>query len=131
MALDKRIIFEVLKKFKAQNPDFKKKLKIFLLVGAVGLVLTAGLAIWAGVAALNYVASLATSPVVQQQVGSLKSEIKTLPQFALVGCLNKAQSFLNIQAFFERPLADQALALKTACFPETAKSCEGPDCNTW
>lgn len=129
--MDKRIFFEVLKKFKAQNPNFKRKLKIFILVGVVGLVLTAGLAIWAGIAALNYVATVATSPVVQQQVGSLKSEIKTLPQFTLVGCLNKAQTFLNIQAFFEKPLADQAMALKAACFQETVKKCEGPDCSTW
>ena len=114
------VLIDVMKKFKADG-QLKRKLKIFLGVGLVGLLLVGALIIWAGVATVQHVASLGADVNVQEQVRDLKTEMPTIPALAKVGCWDKVQSILNVEVWFEKPVADNLQSLKDACLGAVTK----------
>jgi hypothetical protein len=122
---------EILVKLKSK-PGLMRKVKIFAAVGIVGLLATGALVIWAGVSAINYVASSAhqavESPVTQGHVENLKTEINGLPKFQAISCWSKAQTLLAVHPWLERPALDNLANLKVACFEHMPIPCEGAQC---
>ena len=107
-----------------QKRNFKKLVAVFLGVGSLVLVAVTALAIWAGVAAFNYLSENVQAPAVSAQVEDLKNGFEQLPPLAKVGCWDKAQSLLNIEAWLERPVADNFNQLKLACAGAPEQSSE-------
>ena len=118
------VILEVLNKLK-EKPELMRKIKIFALVGLVGVLIVGALAIWVGISTINYVASTANqmiqSPVAQSHVETLKTELKDLPEIQAFNCWGKAQSLLAIQPWLERPVFENLENLKVACLDLKSK----------
>ena len=106
------MIFQILKKLK-ESPSMMRKLKIFVVVGLVGFLITGALTIWAGITAFNYLASTA-SPLVQSPI----PELVALPKFQLLNCWSKAQSLMAVQPWLERSAVDNLVHLKMACLED-------------
>ena len=106
--------------FKA-NDQFKRKLKIFLGIGCLGMLLVGGLILWAGVATVQQVAKIGNNVNVQEQVENLKGGIPKIPAIVKVGCWEKVQSLMNIQVWLETPLGDNFTSLQDACFGKDIK----------
>jgi hypothetical protein len=125
------VIIEIIRKIKAK-PDLKRKVMIFLAAGAVGLLITGALVIWAGVSAFNFVASNATkvihSPEARAQVENLKQEAKGIPKLQPLSCWLKAQSLLAVEPWLARPALDNLITLKVACLESIPAACEGGEC---
>jgi hypothetical protein len=125
------IFYEIMRELKAK-PKLMKKLKIFLIVGVVGVVLTGVLAVWAGITAINYVASTAgqviQSPIAKDQVETLKAEVEGIAKFQALSCWTKAQSLLAVQPWLEKPVQENLHSLKLACFEEKSGTCQGTIC---
>jgi hypothetical protein len=103
------------------NDHFKKKFKIFLSIGCLGMVLLGGLVLWAGVATVQQVAKIGSNVTVQEQMENLKGEISEIPAIVKVGCWEKVQSLMNIQIWLETPLGENITSLKDACFASDGK----------
>ena len=112
---------ETMRRFMA-NDQLKKKLKVFLGIGCLGILLVGGLIIWAGVATVKHVASVGANVNVQEQVQNLRTGALNLPAIAKVGCWEKAQSLLAVQVWLEKPVAENIQGLKDACFGSEEKS---------
>lgn len=128
MQIDREKIFsELTQKFGAEwNLRWKKRLKIFAVVGIVGFFITGGLLIWAGFSAVSYIANTVNHPSTLARVETLKSEVKTLPAITLPsiiapGCWTHAQSLLQVQPWFEKPLGDHYKNMKIACFTQAVQ----------
>ncbi len=106
--------------FKA-NDHFKRKLKIFLGIGCLGMVLVGGLVFWAGFTAVQQVAKIGSNVNVQEQMENLKGEISEIPAIVKVGCWEKVQSLLSIQVWLENPLGENITSLQDACFASDGK----------
>ncbi|MBU1565813.1 MAG: hypothetical protein KJ630_09325 [Proteobacteria bacterium] len=104
------------------NDQLKRKLKLFLGIGCLGVFLVGGLIIWAGVTAVTHVVGLGSNVNVQEQVKNLKGNIPKIPAIAKVGCWERVQSLMNIQVWLETPLGENITSLKDACLgPEIKK----------
>lgn len=125
------IVYEILGKLK-RNPKLMRKAKVFVVVGLVGVLLVGALTIWAGVSAINYLASSANqaiqSPITQGHVENLKSEIKSLPNFQAANCWGKAQTLLGVQPWLAKPALENLTNLRVACFEKQSTICNGSDC---
>lgn len=104
------------------NNQFKKKLKIFLGIGCLGILLVGGIIIWAGVATVKHVASIGANVNVLEQVENLKTGVVNLPAIAKVGCWEKMQSLLAVQVWLEKPVAENLQSLKDACLDREGNS---------
>ncbi len=107
-------IYHLLKSL-ANNPALKRKLKIFAIVGAVGLVVTSALAIWAAVATFNFVASYVTPINIPQTIEAARGSIADAPPLLNGGCWNKTKSMLDVATWLEKPIATNLEALREAC----------------
>lgn len=103
------------------NDHFKRKLKIFLGIGCLGMVLLGGLVIWAGFTAVQQVAKIGGNVSVQEHMENLKGEISEVPAIVKVGCWEKVQSLMNIQVWLKTPLGENITSLKDACFASDRK----------
>ncbi len=117
------VLFQILEKL-ISKPNIWRKVKVFLIVGFVGFLITGAFAIWAGIAAMSYVASSAVqviqSPAVQSHVEDLKTELNGQTSFHAANCWAKAQHLLGVQPWLERPALENLADLKVACFsPES------------
>jgi hypothetical protein len=136
------IFYELLQKFK-HNLNFAKKVKIFAFVGVIGFVITSGLAIWAGISALNFVAAnsqtavnfvttntqkIVQTSVTQDDFQKLKNEVQSVTQFQPLSCWGKAQTLLSAVPWLERSALDNLVNLKVACFGGGSNICEGVNC---
>ena len=106
--------------FKA-NDQLKRKLKIFLGIGCLGMLLVGGLILWAGVATVQHVAKIGSNVNVQEQVQNLKGNIPKIPAIVKVGCWEKVQSLMSIQVWLETPLGENITSLQDACFASDIK----------
>jgi hypothetical protein len=110
------------------NPELLRKVKIFAVVGIFGLIVVGGLAIWAGVSALNYLVvsanQVVVSPMAQDQIQNVKTKLQHI-QFQPLHCWGKAQTLLNVQPWLERPVVDNLKNLKTACLNTKPEVAEG------
>jgi hypothetical protein len=86
----------------------KKSIKIFVLLGIAGFLVTGALVIWAGVAAVNF----ALSNVNFDAQGKLKT-------FQASNCWVKAETLLAVEPWLERPALLNLQNLKVACFEQT------------
>lgn len=127
--MNKLFIFEIIKSIKGA-PDFKRKLKFFLGVGLIGTVVTVTLVIWISIAGMRYATNLVQGQAIVPNIDSLKSELSQLPVIAKVDCWDKAQSLLSVNAWLERPIAENFRNLKLACLETQVQKCIGRDCNT-
>ncbi len=98
------------------NDQLKRKFKIFLGIGCLGILLVGGLILWASVATVQHVAGLGSKVNVQEQVQNLKGKIPGIPAIAKAGCWEKVQSLMSIQIWLETPVAENINSLKDACF---------------
>jgi cytoskeletal protein RodZ len=98
----------------------RKKIKTYLVLAFCSFVLVLGLVAWAGIAAVEYVASAATQTLLPtaatQQISQLKEESKILSTFQPMTCLHKAQSLISVQPWLEQSVSLNLLDLKAACF---------------
>jgi hypothetical protein len=111
---------QALNKFK-DNDQLKRKLKIFLGIGCLGILLVGGLILWAGVATVQHVAGLGSKVNVQEQVQNLKGKIPGIPAIAKAGCWEKVQSLMSLQVWLETPVAENITSLKNSCFGSDIK----------
>ena len=126
------IMLEVVKRIK-RIPNFKRKLKIFAVVGVLGFFVTTGLLIWAGVAAFNFASDKAAqvmhSPQTSAQVESLKTKASEFSTVKAAGCWAKAQSLVAVEPWLVRPALENLNNLKIACFGQgTPVSTSEPIC---
>lgn len=126
-----KIILEIIENIKS-NPKLAKKLKFFGLAGLIGFIMIGGIAIWALISTINYVASSANqvvqSPVAKVHVENLKSEIKNLPQINTASCWDKATSLLTVNAWMEESVDENLTQLMAACFEKKHTECSGVEC---
>lgn len=98
--MKKLILIEILRKLRAK-PNLMRKVKIFAAVGVVGLLVTSGLVIWAGISAFSYAATKANeviqSPQASAQVETFKAEVKGLSGLQALSCWGKAQSLIAVE----------------------------------
>lgn len=113
-------LHKALNNFKT-NDQLKRKLKIFLGIGCLGMLLVGGLILWAGVATVQHVAKIGSNVSVQEQVENLKEEIPKIQAIVKVGCWEKVQSLMNIQVWLETPLGENITSLQDACFGPNIK----------
>lgn len=122
---------KMIRKLKTK-PHLMQKLKVIVAAGLVGLLVTGGLAIWAGVTAFNYIATktmeVAQSPVAQANMESLKMELKSLPKIQALSCWGKAQSLMAVEPWLARPVVENLINLKVACLANKPASCESHEC---
>ena len=129
--MNHKTLSEFLDQLKAK-PKLMQKIKIIAVVGIGGFLVTGALMIWAGISALNYVASSVTqtiqSPRAQAHVENLKIELNGLPKLQVVNCWGKAQALLAIQPWLERPALANLENLKVACIKQDSSPCQGAQC---
>lgn len=127
--MKKIVLYQILKKIKSE-PQLMKKVKVFLIFGSIVFVVMSGVIIWAGVSAIKYIASTTNqaiqSPMAQDHVESLKSELKQLPAFQPASCWIKTQNLMNVQIWLEKPLQENIQNLKTACFEKNPEAEAAP-----
>lgn len=116
---------QALNNFK-NNDYLKRKLKIFLGIGCLGILLVAGLILWAGVATVQHVAGLGSKVNVQEQVLNLKGKVPEIPAIAKAGCWEKVQSLMTIQVWLDTPVAENIAGLKNACLGSDIKGTPEP-----
>ncbi len=95
--------------------QFSRKLKIFLGVGFVGIIMIGALVIWAGIATIKGVANLAEEARVSDKVISLQKEMENIAMLPKVDCWNTVQGLLNVEIWLESPIAENLQSLKLAC----------------
>jgi hypothetical protein len=100
---------------KLTNRQFMRKLKIFLGVGLVGVIMVGALVIWAGIATIKGVTNLAQDTKVSEKVLSLQTEVVKIATLPGVGCWQTAQGLLHVEVWLEKPIADNLHSLKLAC----------------
>lgn len=109
-----------------------KRLRIFAMIGVIGLFVAGGLATWGAFTSLNYVASkadqLIQSSEAQESFQSLKETVQGFSKDKALNCWNKAQGLLSVQPWLERPAVDNLANLKVACLDQRSSACEGGDC---
>jgi hypothetical protein len=124
------LFYEIMRKLKSK-PALRRKLKIFAVVGVTCFLVVGGLAIWAGVSAIKYVATstnqVISSPTTQEQIQNAKTELQKL-QFQPLNCWGKAQSLLAVQPWLERRALDNLKNLKVACLESKPAACEEAVC---
>ncbi|MBM9615682.1 hypothetical protein JWJ90_15545 [Desulfobulbus rhabdoformis] len=106
--------------FKA-NDQLKRKLKIFLGIGCLGMLLLGGLILWVGFTAVQQVAQIGRDVNIKEQVENLTGGVRDIPAVVKVGCWEKVQSLMNIQVWLETPLSENITSLKDACFASDGK----------
>lgn len=130
------IILEILRKIQ-QKPEYKKKLKIFLIAASVIFFVTTGLLIWGAVkltsATLNYAQTISVGSTenLMAQVGAVKLDPSSplqLGNFHLGQCWGAALALGDSQVWLQKPLADTFNNLSRQCFPKTQVTCEGESC---
>lgn len=113
-------LHKTINNFKA-NDHFKRKLKIFLGIGCLGMVLLGGVVLWAGFTAVHQVAKIGSNVNIEKQINNIEGEISEIPAIVKVGCWDKVQSLMNIQVWLETPLGENITSLKDACFASNEK----------
>lgn len=130
--MKKALLFEILRLLQSR-PDLKRKIKIFAIVGGISFFIFGGLAIWAGVAAVNYLASsaieIAQSPASQQHLAAVKEEVQKI-KFQPANCLSGAQNLLGFEPWIKNSALENLRNLKTSCFESSTGSCTGWDCES-
>jgi hypothetical protein len=129
----KRTILEKpLRTFK-NKPEFLRKLKGIVALGLVTFFLLGGLLIWAGISAVDYVATkanhLVMSQTTQQQIENLKLEVKSITKLQALSCWGKAQSLLAVEPWVTYSISENFKNLKVACLEEKPATCNGPECS--
>jgi hypothetical protein len=122
------ILFEILKRLNS-NPSARRKLKAFLAVGVVVIVLSLGLLVWGTVAAFQFATTAAKDLNLPTSVEIVKSEIKEAPPILQPGCLQRAKGFMSVRVWLEEPIGQTLQELKAACFFDEPGACAGKDCD--
>lgn len=127
------MLIEILRKIKAK-PALFRKIKIFIAVGFVGIILTGILAIWAGLAVFNLAASHANkviqSPTAQAQITDLKLQAQEgFSQVEPLNCWIQFQSLLAIEPWLARHFLENLNRLKIACVGGRPLICKGSECS--
>lgn len=114
----KRFLLAEFLRYLQTTPNLKKKLKIFVGVGVLLLLLFGGLALYVGVVGVKYVANLGSNVDVAQHAEVLKSKVEAIPTIVKVDCLETAQGLWNVEKLLSVPLKENFETLKQACFEE-------------
>lgn len=108
---------EILKNL-AKDRRFKRTFKIFLGASLVGCFMIGALVVWGGIAVFKGVASIGTSPVVQEKILNLETEIQNAPALVKVGCWETVKKYINVESWIEKPIVENYSNIKTACLHE-------------
>ena len=116
--MKKIFISEIINKIKAK-PHIYKKLKIFAVIGIVGILSLGTITVYLGVLGARYVASLSTDIYTTENAEKLKSKIRDIPTLTKSNCIETAQNFLNLDTLFNKPMIENFQLLKKSCFEPT------------
>lgn len=103
------------------NHLLKRRLKIFLGIALGGFLLLGGLVFWVGVAAFKGVADFAADARLPEKVTQVQQGIEKAANLPRVGCLDAAQSLLNVEVWLNRPVAENLDSMKIACLQNNGK----------
>lgn len=109
---------------------FPTKLKVLLVFTLVFSAFFGVLMLWAGIAAVRYVASLTQDKVVAADVEKLKSELQRVPAFLKVGCWDKATRLMSFEPWFENPVGENLKGLEGACLKSSEPDCSTAECDS-
>lgn len=126
--MKEQFLREIIYQIKSR-PSLKKKIKIFLIVGLAGFVLTTGLLVWGAFSFLGYMGSQIQTSHLNGQVQEIQTNLKQLPTVNAIGCWARAQSLMNYETWFLRPIEDNFKALKQSCLNINPQPCQGSDCD--
>lgn len=94
------------------NPKWKRRIKIFAVVGIFGVVVGVGSLIWAGISAVQFVASGVNMQLPLPQVNiALSENIK----FDGQSCKNQIQTMVNLKTWSQNPPVENFKVIKEAC----------------
>lgn len=128
------MLLEIFNRLKSK-PNFKRKFKIFLIIGSITFVMISGLIVWAGVSVYQFAKIQVQAVNVPVSVEKIESQIKTLPGFNFLNCWNKAQNLMSVEVWLSHPMAQNLNELKIACLQSSSTKCEGTSCSkdntTW
>ncbi|MFN7728558.1 MAG: hypothetical protein ACK5P7_05335 [Bdellovibrio sp.] len=123
--MNKLILLEIWRKAQTQ-PRVMRKLKIFLIVGVLGCVLTASLVIWAGISALSFVVGKSRDLMQSPQVSAHVEKMQDLPVHAVtfqpVECWQRALSLLAVEPWVLQSALTNLQNLKASCLGSPASS---------
>ncbi len=117
--MKKYIFMELVRRIQRQ-PQLGKKLKVFAALGVVTLIFTFGLAIWAGLSAVNYAVVTAGQfiqmPVTQTHLDQVTAGIEKVENIGRTNCWLKAQKMLNLEVWLNQPPSENFKSLKSVCW---------------
>jgi hypothetical protein len=103
------------------DPNWRKTLKKFAIVGLLGFFLTCALVIWGTVSAYNYLGKSNLTVVNNlEQHATIDSTAPT--NESTQTCLGHAKTLLNAQVWVNKPLGETFRNLKNACLHTAPKS---------
>jgi hypothetical protein len=112
------------------EPRFRKRLFVFLAVGFTTLFFMGALGIWGAVKVYQSAKTYALSPVVQDQLDSLKGDLSEFPAVKGLSCLDKTQTLLSLRPWIENTWSHNLIALKDSCLESKINNCSGPECGS-
>ena len=107
-------------KFRKPSPKLRKKLKIFLGISVVGLILSGAFAVYLGFMGMKYVAATVSTPEIAEHAETLRSKVEQIPALTVARCLDAAQSFADIESLLATPILRNLQTLQQACFSSPA-----------
>ena len=110
------------------EPSFRKRLRVFIMVGIFVIFFVGALGIWGAVKVYQSVATFSANPEVKNQLNDLKVDISKLPTVKGLSCFDKVQTLINPRPWIENPIMHNLVDLKNSCFEQKINNCAGPEC---
>ena len=95
-----------------------KKLKIFISVALVGILVVVSGLIWAGVSAVGYVYDQVARSNIEARLSEISGNVTLTQPVKSEECLKQAQSMLNVDVWLTQPMDRNFALLKKSCFHE-------------
>ena len=91
----KKVIFYEFIKLWKEKPKFRRTIKIFVMIGTLGIFVISGFVIWGSISLFNYMASETKRPTDLPLTGETKAQ--ELPVPAVRTCFGQAHSLMALQ----------------------------------
>lgn len=128
--MKKVLLSNLIRNLKA-NPSLLRKVKVFAVVGLIGILLTGTLIVLAVVSAFNFLADKAVTAMDSHQttahVEKLRTEVTGL-SFQSLSCWQEVQRLMAVEPWLARPTLVNLKNLKVACLEGMKPVCEEPNC---
>ncbi len=125
------VFYEIIRKLKTR-PDLRRKLKIFLVIGFIGVCFAGTMVVWAGVSAFRYLTSISAeivkSPTAVAELENLGNKVERLPHLQPLSCWGKAESLIAVEPWLTATVVENLRGLTVACFGNLPAKCSGSVC---